>query len=112
MVRSLQRLLVACLLVVVLAFGVLFSIQNTDKAALDLLIIQLPEQRVSLWVLLAFAVGGIVGLLVSSAAIIRLKSQTLLMQRKLDRRDKELASLRTADFRAPITTKPNKGSKS
>ena len=109
--RSIQRLLVAVLLLAVLAFGVLFSIQNTDKAALDLLIIQLPEQRVSLWVLLAFAVGGLVGLLVSSAAIIRLKSQSLLLQRKLDRREKELSNLRTADFRAPIAVKPNKGSK-
>ena len=110
--RVLQRLLVTVLLIVVLAFGVLFSIQNTDKAALDLLIIQLPEQQVSLWVLLAFVVGGMVGLLVSSAAIIRLKSQSLLLQRRLDKREKELSSLRTADFRGPLTIKPTKGSKS
>ena len=55
--------------------------------------------------------GGLVGLLVSSAAIIRLKSQSLLLQRKLDRREKELSNLRTSDFRAPVAVKPNKGSK-
>ena len=112
MVRFLRRLLVISLLIMVLAFGVLFSIQNTDKAALDLLIIQLPEQRVSFWVLLAFVVGGIAGLLVSSAAIVRLKSQSLLLQRRLDKRDKELSNLRTADLRSPVAVKPGKGNNS
>jgi putative membrane protein len=110
--RSLKRLLVVCLLALVLVFGVLFSIQNTDKAALDLLVIQLPEQRVSLWVLLAFATGGIVGMLISSAALIRLKSQNLLLLRKLDKSDKELAALRTSDFGSSVAVSKEKGKKS
>lgn len=110
MVRALQRWLVIVLLIVVLAFGVLFSMQNTDKAALDLLVIQLPEQRVSLWVLLAFVVGGVAGLLVSSAAMIRLKSQSLLLQRRLDKREKELTKLGAADY--PMATKSGKGDNS
>ena len=109
--RALQRWLVLVLLLMVLALGVLFSMQNTDKAALDLLIIQLPEQRISLWVLLAFVVGGIAGLLVSSVAMIRLKSQFLLLQRRLDRREKELSSLRATDFRSATAAKPSKGGK-
>lgn len=96
--RPMKRLLVLILLVCVLLFGVLFSIQNTDTVALDLLLIQLPEQRVALWVLLAFALGGIVGVLVSAVAILALKSQNLLLQRKLQKRQKELASLRTSEF--------------
>ncbi len=96
--RPMKRLLVLILLVCVLLFGVLFSIQNTDTVALDLLLVQLPEQRVALWVLLAFALGGIVGMLISAAAILTLKSQNLLLQRKLHKQQEELASLRTSEF--------------
>ena len=100
--NSLKRWLAYLALVVVLAFGMLFAVQNTQKAPLDLLLIQLPEQRVALWVLLAFAIGGVAGLMISSAAMIRLKSRTLLLQRKIDRQTKELDSLRTADLRTGI----------
>lgn len=89
--QILKRLLAIVLLIAVLVLGVLFSIQNTVTAPLDLLILQLPEQRVALWVLLAFALGGVVGMLVSSAAIIRLKSRTVLLQRKLDKHQKQEA---------------------
>lgn len=98
--RFFKRLLAFLLLVLVLAFGVLFTVQNTDKTPLDLLLVQLPEQRVSLWVLLAFALGGLAGLLISSAALIRLKSRNLLLQRRLDKHDKALLKLRSDDFRA------------
>jgi putative membrane protein len=99
--RPVKRLLVLIFLVCVLFFGVLFSIQNTDQIALDLLLVQLPEQRLSLWVLLSFALGGVVGMLISAAAILMLKSQNLVLQRKLQKRQKELGSLRTSDF--PVT---------
>ena len=84
--RLVKRLLVLIFLICVLFFGVLFSIQNTDQVALDLLLVQLPEQRLSLWVLLSFALGGVVGMLISAAAILTLKSQNLVLQRKLQKK--------------------------
>lgn len=93
---SLKRALGYVLLLLVLAFGVFFSIQNTARAPLDLLIWQFPEQRVALWVLLAFAAGGITGLVVSIVALLRLKSRSLLLQRRLDKQTKELEQLRSS----------------
>lgn len=87
--RLLKRVIIILLMLVVLAFGVLFSIQNTMLAPLDLLVIQLSEQRLSLWVLLAFAVGGICGMVISAAAIVRLKSRLLLLQRQLNKASKD-----------------------
>lgn len=86
--RLLKRILIIALMFVVLAFGVLFSIQNTSLAPLDLLVVQLPAQRLSLWVLLAFAVGGACGMLISTAAIVRLKSRALMLQRQLNKASK------------------------
>ena len=44
----------------VLLLGVSFGIQNTTTVPLDLLVISLPEHSIALWVLLAFAAGGII----------------------------------------------------
>ena len=96
-----KRLIVFLILAAVLAFGVLFSIQNTAEVPLDILILRLPEQSLALWVLLAFALGGIIGMLISGWAILRLKSETMLVRRKLARREQELKKLRTSDLRVP-----------
>ncbi len=98
--RQIKRLLVFVLLLCVLLFGVLFSVQNTETVTLDLLFVQLPMQRVALWVLLAFALGGVVGMVISVSAILSLKSRNLLLQRKLLKTQKELAALRAPDFDA------------
>ena len=67
--RPLKRVFALLILISVAVFGVFFAIQNTDPAPLDLLIIQLPEQPVALWVLLAFAAGGIIGMVLSLSLI-------------------------------------------
>lgn len=105
-VGSLKRWPGYLVLLLVLAFGVLFAIQNTTAVPLDLLLVQLHEQSVALWVLLAFAIGGIAGLLVSSVALVRLKSRMVLLQRRLEKQGRELDQLRTADLRgAPSVLK-------
>ena len=98
--RLIKRLIAVAILLAVLAFGVLFSIQNTSPAPLDLLFVQLPEQRVALWVLLAFTAGGVLGVVVSLFAIAHLKSQHLSLRRKLDRSEKELDKLRTGAIKS------------
>ena len=90
--RLLKRLLAILVLVLVLAFGLLFAVQNSDRVPLDLLVIQLGEQRLSLWILLAFIAGGCIGMLISSLAIIRLRSRIMLLQRKLNKNDQASSS--------------------
>ena len=45
----------------------------------------MPERSVALWVLLAFAVGGIAGLLTSLGIILRLRARLLAANRRLAR---------------------------
>lgn len=94
-----KRLAVAAILLLVLLFGVLFSVQNSQTVSLDLLVIQFSEQRAALWILAAFALGGCGGLLASSVAILRLRSRSALLRRKLRQAEKELATLRTSAFK-------------
>lgn len=92
--RFLKRLIAFLLLALVLIFGMLFAVQNTSTVPLDLLIVQFEEQRVSIWLLLAFVLGGLIGVLVSSVAIVRLKSQLMLLNRKLEKSEKALVKTR------------------
>jgi len=100
-VQFLKRISSVLLLLLVLAFGLLFAVQNTATAPLDLLFIQLAEQRIALWILLAFAGGGLLGMLLSAVVIMRLRAAALLARRQLKLRDKELAKLRNADRLVP-----------
>jgi putative membrane protein len=90
---------------VVLVYGVLFSVQNTAQVPLDLLFLQLPEMRLALWIVLAFMVGGLIGIAVSTVGLIRLKSDLVSMRRKLKRSEKELNTLR-ANTSSSKQTKP------
>lgn len=85
----LKRLVLIALLLLVLVFGVLFSVQNDTPVPLDLLLLQLPAQRLALWVLLAFAFGGVVGIAISLVAIVQLKSSKALLKRKLSKLEQE-----------------------
>lgn len=94
-----KRWLGFLVLLCVLLFGIFFSVQNDTPVPLDLLMLQLPEQAVALWILLAFALGGILGLAITSVTVMRLRSRNALLQRRLDKRQQELNQLKTADFK-------------
>jgi putative membrane protein len=92
----LKRLIALVVVLAVFAFGVFFTLSNTQPVALDLYFIRLPEQYLALWVLSAFAVGGLIGMAISSVAVFKLRASRASLRRKLERRDKELAGLRTS----------------
>lgn len=97
--RLIIRIIMIAIALLVLCFGVLFAVQNNVEVPLDLLVFQLSEQRVALWVLLAFALGGVMGIVVSSVAIIKLRGDLLVLRRKQDRSSKEIDKLRTAGIK-------------
>ena len=70
LLRALLSLLVIGAAVVL---GALFTLQNTAPVPLDLLVVQLSERAVALWVLLFFAAGCVVGLL--GGAVVNLKQR-------------------------------------
>lgn len=97
--RTLKLLAGWTLLIAVAVYGIFFSIYNTGATELHLVFTQLSEQPLALWIWLFFALGGIIGMLISAAAIMRLKTQLLLLRRKLDGKDKELDKLRITALR-------------
>jgi putative membrane protein len=87
--KLLISVITVALLLMVLAVGVLFAVQNTDMVALDLVVLKLPERSIALWVLLAFALGGVIGMLTSMGLVLRLRTRLASIRRQLARQEKQ-----------------------
>jgi uncharacterized membrane protein YciS (DUF1049 family) len=79
----------------VAAVGVLFSVQNNVPVPLDLLVVKLEPRSLALWILLAFALGGVLGMLMSSGLILRTRAALASANRQLAKSKAELDKLRT-----------------
>lgn len=97
--RWIGRVLVIIVLLLVLAFGLLFSLQNGTRVPLDLLVAQLQERPLAVWLLVAFALGGVIGMVVSSVALIRLQASRFRLRRRLETLEKELSGLKGAPLK-------------
>jgi putative membrane protein len=76
-------ILIILLLFAVLGLGLLFTLENDALVPLSILVADLPEQRLSTWIILAFFSGGITGLLASTLVILRLQASRLGLRRQL-----------------------------
>lgn len=95
--RWIQRLLIVVVLLLVLIAGLLFAIQNSATVPLDLLVVELAEQPLAVWLYLAFACGGVLGMLVSSVAVVRLQAGKMRLRQQLASCEKQLAELRVVE---------------
>lgn len=95
-VRKVVYLLVVLAMV---ALGVLFALQNSQLVAVDILLYEFAPRSLALWLLTVLALGGLLGMLVSSLITLRLRTQLSLAQRKLDRCKLELDRLRVAGIK-------------
>lgn len=92
--RWIKRVLTVLILALVLAAGLLFSLQNATTVPVDLLVYQTAERPVSVWLLVAFTAGGVLGLIVGSAALVKVQGSRLRLRRQLEACEKELAQLK------------------
>ena len=97
--RWARRLITLVILLFVLAAGLLFSLQNAVSVPVDLLVYQTAERPISVWLLVAFTLGGVAGLVVGSAAVVRVQASRLRLRRQLDACERELAQLKVLPSR-------------
>jgi len=89
-----KRLCVLVLLVTAFFWGMLFTSENTAQVALNLVFWQLSPASISLWVILGFAAGGVLGLVISLLLITKLRASLLRTERRAKMFEKEVNSLR------------------
>ena len=77
-----------------LGIGMLFALQNKVPVPLDVLVYTFEPRSLALWILLAFALGGVTGLLLSSMITLRQRARLASTRRQLARSQGELERLR------------------
>ena len=94
--KLLRKLLFVAVALAMVALGVLFAVQNETLVPLDLLVYRFDPHSLALWILLAFALGGVLGLLMSSAIMLRQRASLGAVRRQLTRARAEADKLRGA----------------
>lgn len=94
--KFLRFLLVLAVLAGMAFVGALFAAQNDTPVPLDLLFYTAKPQTLALWVLLALAIGGVLGMLFSSALMLRTRASSASAKRQLDKAQSEVKRLREA----------------
>jgi lipopolysaccharide assembly protein A len=69
--KRLKRLLLVALVLAAGLWAFLFSLANSEPAALDLVFTRLEPAALSVWLIAAFVAGGLCGLFAGSVAIWR-----------------------------------------
>jgi putative membrane protein len=97
--KHLRKLLTIVVVLATLFVSVLFALQNEAAVPLSVLVYTFEPQSVALWVLLAFVIGGALGMIVSSVILVRTRASLGSCRRQLDRALQELRNQRSA---APV----------
>jgi lipopolysaccharide assembly protein A len=90
-----RKLFTVLIVLVTLIGGVLFALQNAAPVPLDLLVYTFGPQSIALWILVAFVLGGLLGLIASAAILVRTQATLSSCRRQLDRTLTELSKLRS-----------------
>jgi uncharacterized membrane protein YciS (DUF1049 family) len=91
--RTLRRLLAIVLAIIVIVFGVLFSLQNQTLVTVDLLLPQVFQQTTAFWVLASFASGVLLSLVVFSLLFLQAQQRNVRLNLKVNALRRQLAKL-------------------
>ena len=94
--KLLRKLVTVLLVLAMVGVGVLFALQNKVLVPLDLLVHTFGPQSLALWILSAFALGGLLGMLISSFILVRLRTSLSSSRRQLDKARTEVSKLSSA----------------
>ena len=84
---------------VTLVLGGLFFLQNKQSIPIDLLVLQLPEKPIAIWILLAFALGVLLGTGVGSLLILPKNARIRDLRKQKAALDYEINSLKSGASR-------------
>lgn len=109
--KLIKSLFTLVLVLVLLLFGIWFTLRNQQPIPLDLLFIQLPENSLALWLILSLITGSVLGVVLMLPKLAGYKARLISHERQLKQHQEELHKLRTltfkaADFKAPDLKAP------
>ncbi len=97
--KLLRNLITIVLVLATASVGVLFALQNEMPVPLDMLVYTFEPRSLALWVLAAFAIGGLLGMILSSGILLRQRAALGHANRQLTKARAEVDKLRTAGLK-------------
>ena len=94
--KFLRKLVTVLVVLATLGVGMLFALQNKTPVPLDLLVYTFEPRSLALWILSAFAIGGILGMLACSALLVRQKASLGSARRQLAKTRAEMGARESA----------------
>jgi uncharacterized membrane protein YciS (DUF1049 family) len=93
--KPLRKLLTVLIVLAMLVVSMLFSLQNKAQVPLDLLVYSFEPQSLAVWILIAFVLGGLLGMLISSVILLQTRASLRLTKRQLKNAAAETIQLRS-----------------
>ena len=97
--KFLRKLLTVIVILAAVSVGMLFALQNKTPVPLDVLVYTFEPRSLALWVLSAFALGGVLGMVLSSGILLRQRAGLARANRQLTKTRAEVDKLRTAGLK-------------
>lgn len=93
--RLIKNILIAIIVLFVLLIGVLLAVQNQQLVTIDLVFFQLSDVSLAFSLVLSFAVGAVLSLLLTGLGLAAMNLRLRRAKQKLKDNDRELDKLRT-----------------
>ncbi|MDX1633934.1 MAG: LapA family protein [Marinobacter sp.] len=91
---GIKKILLILLVLFLILVVVVFSLNNQVAVPLDFLLFETAPRGVAIWIILAFVVGAVVGILLTLLATLRQSVSKRHIQKRLDRAEKALEKSR------------------
>lgn len=85
-----RRILLTLLVVLLVLFAMLFTLNNQEPVALDFLFYRTPSLSIALWLVLTLILGGILGAGAASLTVLRSRMARRRTEKQLKRSEKSL----------------------
>ncbi|MAA65715.1 MAG: hypothetical protein CL581_13175 [Alteromonadaceae bacterium] len=90
----LQKVIIGLVVIFLILAALVFSLNNQVSVSLNFLFFETAAYGIAFWLILAFVAGGVIGMLLTSLAMIRISVSKRHVQKKLDQAEKQLERLR------------------
>jgi len=95
MMGRLRKILIAVVVIFVILVGLVFSLNNQVQVSLNFIFFHTPALGVAFWLIIAFVIGGLLGVLLTSALVMRQSMTRRRLERRLGKTEKALERQRS-----------------
>ncbi len=94
-----RKLLILLSVLFLALLALVFSLNNQEPVSLDFLVFNTPSHGIAVWIILAFVLGALAGILITLLATVRASATRRQLQKRLARAERSLAHSRAENNR-------------